>query len=577
MEWGFFTLLAIAGAALYAPSFDRGWTSEDFLILRLFHEALTEGRFLSVAWENAGGPWLDISLVAFYRPLASLLLQVEHWAFGTGSGYYWAAHLALHLANSALFYRLLRGLSLDSDPLVTVDHRWTLKLATAIFALYPLHPNAVVFVASFATLWGVAFMLWALCLFFERRQWAALGAATAALGCYEQAAVLPACLLVMDWLFPRDGRRLKPRRHLPFWIVTAAYLLTRKALLGQSIGGYDGFRDRLGDPAALMESNFRNLGRLLWPDFNALWGPSITAVLVLVFLGLAALQRLRRGSDCPAPWRLALLGGLWIVGSQAPFSFVGVVPGNARYWYFAALGLAMLWLSLAEILWRRSALRWAGLGILPVIVAAYGVALWQVNGLYGRAGAETESLRRQLVDLHQRSSAEEPFFVAGAPAFAKYQGVNGAQVFHWGLADALMPPFTHPAIDVYPVPPSGPRGLDPLLRAFPRSVVLYRDGALRWIERPVDLPHSPVDAPELPRLGSPPVDAVAYRLTLISRGHYWRGPFRPMPSPENPSVDLPESWVLSMRELYGAAPIYWWLEYEPESGDRARSQLGTLP
>src|SRR6185436_1087284 len=96
----------------------------------------------------------------------------------------------------------------------------------ALFALHPLHPNAVIFSASFATLFGAAFVFAALFAYLRYRDtgngrwWAlALGAFACALLSYEAAAILPVWLAAADHLAVPGPPRPQLRRvagWLPF-------------------------------------------------------------------------------------------------------------------------------------------------------------------------------------------------------------------------------------------------------------------------------------------------------------------------------------------------------------------------
>ena len=79
--------------------------------------------------------------------------------------------------------------------------------AALLFAIYPLHPNAVIFGASFATLFAATFLFGATLFYLRFResgarsdQILALGLFALGLGSYEAAAVLPAVLAAWDHL-----------------------------------------------------------------------------------------------------------------------------------------------------------------------------------------------------------------------------------------------------------------------------------------------------------------------------------------------------------------------------------------
>ena len=563
---GLLSVLLVCG--LYSPTLGRGFVSEDFLILRRFFEARQEGRFFELAWTHATGPWLEITLVSFFRPLSSFILQCEEALFGTSSRAYGWAHLCIHLGNAGLLYCWARTLyaHLDSDKPQRTGQKHDLgPLAVALlFAVYPLHPNTVVFIASFATLWCCTFMLGALCLYAMNRFGAAFLASTAALASYEQAVILPGCFIAFDLLMSRNNDRERRTGMVLRWVaatfLVASYLGLRRVFLGRTIGGYDDFRRRLADPEALFESLLRNLGRLFYPNFAP---SSLNMAIAWIGLGISALFFVlwlwQKHSDV----RLGLLGLALVLGSQAPFSFVGVVPGNARYWYFASCGsalfLAASWQSFCGVLPLRPHGRkrlWTMGWVL--MVGTYGLLLWQTSKLHVVAAQNAEQIQNALLDLE---SADDPIFVAGTPAFLKYQRVNTAQILHWGLADTVLPPFvseSNTLRHVYPVPNIKAELMAPLSR--------ISGHVFRWQDHRLVPEHlSESDAQELdlsalsddafPVVGRVPAHLRSATVYVAARGHYWTQALKP-----GDPVELPQSWLTSMGTLYDWAPVYWWLE-----------------
>ena len=157
----------------------------------------------------AFGPWLGITVVQFLRPISTLLFALEIAAFGTHAAAYVALHLVVHCLATALVWAIAARLA--------PRPAWLPGMAALLFAIYPLHPNAVVFAASFATLFGGFLALLAFHQYLCWREdesrrvhwWLALGAYALALGSYEAATVVPAWLAACDHL---RGDRV-PRRH----------------------------------------------------------------------------------------------------------------------------------------------------------------------------------------------------------------------------------------------------------------------------------------------------------------------------------------------------------------------------
>ena len=95
-------VLLAAVLAFYARALDRPFTSEDFLLIRFLGE--------HPPWRDLAAqltsPWLGISVVKFYRPVATLLYGAEIAAFGGRPLGYNLAHVLVHLANAALVWTI---------------------------------------------------------------------------------------------------------------------------------------------------------------------------------------------------------------------------------------------------------------------------------------------------------------------------------------------------------------------------------------------------------------------------------------------------------------------------------------
>lgn len=539
-------LLAPILLLAYGGGLGRGFTSEDFLILR----RLGSGDFFARAAESFGGPWLGASFVPFYRPFSSLLLQSELLLFGVRPLPYLLLHLALHggcaLLLGAWLGRLLPAAS-----------RLEIFLVTLVFALYPLHPNSVLFVASFATLFATFFLLATLWLEAAGKRPLALAVAPLALFSYEQAVALPALVLLFDLAAQPGGWR----RRLPLWpyfAMTAAYLALRGAVLGQ-VGGYAGFRARLLDPAALLAAFAEVLSRLFVPFFAVPAGAALTLALAAALALLAAVAIARRGEP-GARLLLAALAAIPVV--QAPFFFTGVVPGNGRYFHLASCLVAIVLWQALRLLPHRAAPVVAP--ALAVAVLAAGWGLRQVVEVYAEAARRCDSIRATL-----EAAPPGRIFVAGRPAFLDRWGVPVAQVFHWGLADALEPPFSaRRDLEVYPLPELGDADLAPLLLRpeLGRAVRLDAHDRLATLAAPALLPARleatrEEGAPRL-RFRTPP--GATARLIVLAQG----GPsVLALPAGEGElTAEVPEATYSSMKLLYGTS-IFVWVEARGPGGE----------
>lgn len=585
-------LLFLLPALLCAQALGRSFVSEDFLILRLLWERGGE-----IVTGSFTGPWLGITLVKFYRPVATALLALEAAAFGLDPLPYALTHLAVHGLGGVLLARFLERLA----PAAGTVPAWGTAL---LFALYPLAPNAVLFVASFATLFAVVLGLGALLCFAGWRAGegpARLSGAGAlgllSLASYEGLAVLPVLALAADVAIPvpAGGRPWRQRiaAHGAAFSALALYLLWRRHLFAQILGGYDETRARL------LELSGERLAEIATACFRLIvpvYGPAPPSpparavALVLVLLMAAALVRrvrLRDDDDPSGPaWAgLTLLGGVWMLAAQAPFGFVLAVPANGRYWYLAAAGAALMLVAGAGVLAgpRR---RGAALATTLVVASCWGTWLHRNAADYAEAGRQAAEIPRQLREWAAPGErlwlTRYPFFVTDAA------GTPLAQVFRWGLHDAAAPPFLDPGLDVFPLPELAAGGLLPIAHSPYGGRILSwnRDGG-RWVpfaETPA-LAAATAHIGALEALGPP--DGASFDVGARAADPSWQ---ILVPGSSHPSgtlfvvtaanaaripldvgaagarAGLPVELLRAARQLYPGRDAFWWVEVRDGDG-----------
>jgi hypothetical protein len=554
----------------------RSFTSEDFLILR----RLTEAPFWETALTQFQGPWLGTTVVLFYRPVASFLLLLQIAALGLNPALLTLLQIGLHGLCVVLVFRIAGRLFQGA---AGSGGRVEGMVVALLFALYPLHANTVVWIASFVNLYAAVFLLASVWWYQRDRPGWALGAFALALGCYEAAVVLPFLLVAID-LTAGTARatswKVRARRWGPFFLVLGAYFAVRLATLGTLVGGYAGTRSRLlEEPLTVLLAALAAPVRLLLPLEPALavgWAAA-------GFLALAALA-VWRGD------RIALLGLGWTLLAQAPFGFVALVPGNGRFGYLAAFGMALAVVSLVPSLVprqspaqvRRSALWIAGSGVAVL----WAALLWPVLGHYREAGR----LGRKIPEAIQRAldgttSPRGPVFLTRYPTFVHTAGgAPAAQLFTWGLRDAVNPPFSDPGVNLYPLPPLGDGALRAVVEGQPEALVLLWDGESETVHpfRVTPGLTTATAGVEIYHALEPAPGAVAASTTeiLLPRGApapttlLLAGPSNPHREPVTATPDgegrlripFPAAFLEAQAELYHGT-VYWWLETRGPAGE----------
>jgi hypothetical protein len=565
---------------VYAPFLSRPFTSEDFLLIRFLQENPPWSEGLA-AWT---GPWLGITVVQFYRPVSTFLYALEAAAFGAEPWGYNFVHTLVHAGNAVLVWALVRRLSwrfgvrqLGFVPVV----------AAVLFALYPLHPNAVLFSASFATLFGASFLLAAFLAWQRfredgRRLWWGLSLAgfAAALLSYEAAAVFPALVLAYELLTPDPERRPAARAlpALPFFGLLGLYFLLRRAVFGVFVGGYQEYSDQLQSLGAQWRQGMADVATSIvklhlpqygsWPEAQSALAVSLLLLGVPVAVLLAVRRRLGSG-----PLRSWLLAWAWVGIAQAPFAFRPAVPGNGRYWYLAAIGvalaLAVLGQALAELLPRRA--RIIPGAALMALSLLWGGLLNEMLGIYQGAGNTARRIQGELIRTGTAPGAPRRIFLTRYPYFLENPvPVPYAQIFHYGLRDAVHPPFSRESVNVFPLPPLAGAELLPVVLAGPENGV-YEWDAPSGTVRPAPVPEGGGGLREIAatgpapgaleiELGAPGTDRL--RLVVVTPGNAMVTDF----PPGTVRTSLPAEFVRSMARLYPGGEGFWWVEARDAAG-----------
>jgi hypothetical protein len=418
--------LAICAAAIapYLRSLDLGFFSDDFA----FASAVKQ---INSPLELVGAHTFGL----FYRPLTLLLWWAGDrlWA-GAPLGFH-VMNLALHAACSLLVFALGKRL--------TGSGRAAL-LAALLFALHPLHVEAVAWSCCFHDPLCAALSLLSLLLLEVHLSGGsapgrrlALGGALAAFAlallAKEAALSLPGFVVLRLALLPGGRRRLLP--------IGAAY--------GAVLAGYVGLRLAVHAPFRMYafplgfwntlfpSAALHQFGQFLLPIHRELLFGRLSPWLFFPVLGLmaAGLWWWAGGLAHVPGRRLWLWGGFVFVMALPVWTVTAGVPGNfegSRYYYLPTIGLAWLFGDLAAGRgwgWRRS-----GAAALATLAAAGALCVW-----YMMPWREAADLRREILSDSARvvkelsgSTPNPVLFVTGLP-----DNHLGAQVFRHGFPFAL--------------------------------------------------------------------------------------------------------------------------------------------
>jgi len=380
-------LLVVFVAAIYVPCFRGGFVNDDRQLIQdralLFS---TPGAYrvlpFKVYWW--GTPY-DADAWRYYRPWVSLTYWFEYQLDGLNPGLYHLSNWAVHLANTALVFALMR---------LFVGNGVALGIA-ALAAVCPTALTSVGWIAGRTDLWATFFVLLFLLAFRAARRtknrWPHIAASAAFFGglaSKEVAIVAP----VIAWALDRcgqntsdseDGQRRPPWHYALLVIPLAIYFVLRRIAAGEVVPPSVGLITFLRALPYLAEQYLRAGSSMLIPlhyNFFAdlTWSvPGMRGVpfllIWLVFLALIVLivLGLRRR-------QLWAVGGLWMgialfpaYGLNRPFAPLAdfytylALPG---FWLFVIHGLR----TLASSVLRRREIADRGLAVaLPIVLIVF--------------------------------------------------------------------------------------------------------------------------------------------------------------------------------------------------------------
>lgn len=448
-----FALVAAIAIAAYANAIPNGFAFDDLPIIvensRVHNLANLKEIWLTPYWPRNG------ETLGLYRPLTIFAFALQ-WAVGGGSPLpFHITNTLLHAAVSGLLFLLLARLTAP----------WPALLGAAIFAVHPVHTEAVANVVGQAELLAAAGVLGA-CLL---RLGPSVGVGGwgrpaglvtlygAALLAKEHAIVLPGLLVLLDLATRRGDGQLPsgmPRRTVrlvtALAAVAAVYVALRAAVLG-SVRGTDP-----AWPLMFLSERTRVLNAFrAWPEYARLllWRADLSADysaavilpvrwltpmaafgagLFVATLAAAATIRHRPGLGLPAAWFLVTIAPV----SNLFFPIGALVAERLLYLPSVAVALAVAYAANSpQIERQRPSVR--ALALLGVAGACATLAVRTVTR--NPAWKDNSTLVNTLIREHPESYRAQ-WLAAIALASA---GDTARSEAHWQLAYRLWD--DHPA------------------------------------------------------------------------------------------------------------------------------------
>jgi hypothetical protein len=346
------------------------------------------------------------------RPIPGLVWSLSRWSHGAVLLH--AVSLALHVVNACLLGEVLRRLRRAGRPAAIS------LLIPALFLVFPLFGEPVIWLSASFDLWACAFALLTLLASTEDAVILPAGLFVLALLCKESVLPLPVLLpLLLPW----------PRVRRPAFATAAvaAVYLAGRWLLFRGLGGY---LDEQGQtlalsirPAALANMLAVQVpSRILMPLQGAgRFAPWVAGGLAALFAGLLLASGLWRRPA--ALVRIAAVGLLAVLPTAPVIHIQWDLQGSRLLYFPLAMVLTAAGLELREL--RRPAVAVASL----LVLVWTGIA-WRNLAPWTTASDE---VRGTLAGLERSQAAWPP----GAEVWVDAHDTNGgAYVFRNGLPEA---------------------------------------------------------------------------------------------------------------------------------------------
>lgn len=234
--WGSIILAALA---VYAGSFHASFHFDDF------YSIVENDRIKNIR---------DLrSILGFVpsRPLVFLTFALNYHLGRLDTFGYHIVNVLFHMGAGLLVYAVsvkLFGIqTARRTPSLAraLESRWPALFPALIFIAHPMQTEAVTYIIQRVTVMCAFFYLLAVYLFMKagedrrRPQWWLTGSAASYIlssFCKEEAATLPAVLLLYEYVFVAEGNMTSLRkhawRHVPFWFLLALFFIYRYSLIG---------------------------------------------------------------------------------------------------------------------------------------------------------------------------------------------------------------------------------------------------------------------------------------------------------------------------------------------------------
>lgn len=427
------TLLCGAVAICYLNVLFNWFVGDDFVHLLWLKQAVHNPELIL---RNFHSSWLDLTTTKFYRPLISVFMVSDYLMWGiNGAGFHLTNVIFLCIGALSL-YAIMRKVCASSGG---QEYGWPV-LAALLFAVYPLHSEAVAWITGRVDAVVTAFMLLSFYAYIRWRESKAPLAlaltymsAILALLSKEMAITIPPLFTLYELTIaePLGTSSLSTRIRnalkysSQFWALLAGYFVVRRFALGTLVGGYDDSLFHIANWHTFVFGWLHGLHMLVVPVNRTLMGSHNVLTIVWqcgvalsVVLTVTALRNQFLRS------RILFLS-LWLILSLAPvyklFAISDDLQGS-RLAYVATVPLCGLLAAGFSRLIARSisgqpprlnvVLACAIAAILPVSGILISI---KNNSAWASAGSTANAIRRSLAAFYKETPGDPQVLIMNLP------------------------------------------------------------------------------------------------------------------------------------------------------------------
>jgi hypothetical protein len=469
-------LLVILIATIYSyhSVLNDFFHGDDFVHLSWLSHAVKEPELI---WRNFHSAWLDISTAKFYRPLISLFMVSDYLLWhGNGLGFH-ITNLLCHLLNTVLLWLIIsnfaRGELGLAKPIETNFYQvqtWALASA-ALFALYPIHPEAVSWITgrvdSIVTMFALGsiwcYMRWRLS---KRYGWIIASSLSFVLALLskEMAVVVPAVLTLYELIYMNNpsesgvhiGLSIQSKVQSLYssllktsflWLILVAYFFVRRLALGTFVGGYDDSLFAIPSKTVFVKNWLHSINMTLVPMNKNIFGAhNPLKIIWIILLVVSVISSLRVLSTQPQKRRHVVFLMGWLILSLLPifklFNIGDDLQGSRLIYFGSAPLCALICFGFANLGYSnvtddaQSHLLWRTFKyvMLSTILSLSALVLTANNFAWEQAGQASHAVVQQLDKFYKATVGDPPVYLVGLPdnisgAFVCRNAIEGMTKF----------------------------------------------------------------------------------------------------------------------------------------------------